>query len=243
MKKIILLSTCFISLSLFAQPDSLKPVQNQVGFGLNVSGLIKNIGLSTFKDANKNDALWAKYYLSNKNVLRFGLGIFSISNEYKTSDSVGTALVETDSTYKRNDIGFTLGYERHFSNLKRLDPYLGAELALGFVGRTKIHSEIKTTDAIGISTNQDIIQEDGGTNLGVHLLVGFNYFIAKQLAVGAEYKFGYDLQSLGGDYSESIIDTPASGSSTSTFVQKTAKQKNSGLSTSSNAAITLSYYF
>jgi hypothetical protein len=244
MKKFALL-TVLIVVSIFinAQNDTLKGQDGDWGFGFNITGLINNISVANPQDVNNNNAIFAKHYLTDQNALRLTLGIKTINNKWTTEDSVGQALVNVDSTEKRMDISFALGYERHLGNFKRLDPYLGAEIAVGIIGKYKVNANTTITDATGVSTIQRVIQQDGGTSFGINLITGFNYFIVKKLALGAEYGLGYTTSVMGGDVSESVVNTPASGAATSEFTKGVNQLNSSGVNVNSTFGIILSYYF
>jgi hypothetical protein len=242
-KAILIILTGLFSYVVMAQQDTLKPHAKNVGITFNVTGLINNISLGSLTDKNNNNALLGRYYLKNDLALRTGLGVYSVNNKWSTSDSVGTALVAMDSVQKRFDFTVTLGIEKHLGNTRRLDPYVGADLVVGAIGKTKINVDEKTSDNTGTATRQHIIQQDGGAVFGVSGLVGFNYFISRNFAIGAEYQLGYQVQRFGGDYSETTVNTPISGQSTSTFTKSINKTKYSGFSVNSTAGILLSIFF
>ena len=233
----------FISMLTFAQQDTLKPHAKNVGVTFNVTGLINNISLGSLTDKNNNNAILGRYYIKDNLALRAGFGVYSVNNKWSTSDSIGTALVTMDSIQKRFDFTVTLGIEKHFGNTRRLDPYAGADFVVGAIGKTKINVDEKTTDNTGTATRQHIIQQDGGAVFGINGVIGFNYFISKNFALGAEYQIGYQVQRFGGDYSETIVNTPISGQPTSTFDKSIDKTKYSGFSVNSTAGILLSIFF
>lgn len=243
MKKNIFLFLTFSTLLLNAQTDSLKAYQENWGVALNVSGLINNVGLSNFKDVNNNNSLLAKYFFKDNLALRFGTGINTVNNKFTAADSVGTILVEVDSTFKRNDVSFSVGIEKHLGNAKRLDPFIGAEFAFGFIGRSKADATTKQSDASGTSTLQRIVQQDGGSAVSLNFLAGFNYFFSDKFSLGAETALGYTYLASGGNYSVSIVDTPVSGTGNSSFNRGINKQTNSGLQVKPSAALILSFYF
>ncbi len=244
MKKLIAtLFAAFLTVISYAQQDTLKPQAHNVGITFNVSGLINNISLGSLTDKNNNNAILGRYYIKDNLALRAGLGIFSINNTWSKSDSVGTALITSDSTQKRFDFSVSLGIEKHLGNTRRLDPYVGGDFTVGAIGKTKINVDEKTVDNTGTATRQHIIQQDGGAVFGLSGIIGFNYFISKNFALGAEYRIGYQIQRFGGDYSETIVNTPISGQSTSTFTKSIDKTKYSGFSVNSSAGILLSIFF
>lgn len=233
----------FVTTVMQAQTDSVKAYEGNWGVALNISGMINNIGLTNFKDVNSNNSILFKHFLKDDLALRFGIGIKTVSDKFTSADSVGTILVEVDSTYKRNDIFFSAGIEKHLGKSKRLDPYLGAEFSFGFIGRAKADATTKQSDVSGTSTLQRIMQQDGGSAVSLNMLAGFNYFFSDKLSLGAETALGYSYLTTGGNYSISIVDTPVSGTGNSSFNRGIAKQTSTGLKVYSSAALILSFYF
>lgn len=229
--------------SLFSQEDTLKARSGDWGVTLSITGLFDNIGLSNSTDLVGNNMLQVKRFLEDDKVLRLGFGIKVENLKWETADSVGQAFVENDSTFQRNSFSITPGFEKHFGSMKRLDPYVGIDLPLGIVGRTQIKSDTKTTEAIGESTLQRIIQVEGGIGFAVRGVVGFNYFLSERLSLGTEYSFGYSILSLGGNVSESIIDDPASGTGSSTFKKSTNKTTENQVNVNGIANLHLSFFF
>lgn len=249
MKKIFLacILFCGISLTINAQQDTLKSRDGDWGFVLNLTGLIDNINIGNLSDANNNNSILAKHHLTDDKVLRLGLGLRSVNNNWFNQDSInvtaGRALQVIDSTEKRFDFSISLGFEKHLGNTRRLDPYVGGELSIGRIGATKINTNTDITDATGTRTIQRIIQRDGGANFSLNAIAGFNYFFAERISIGAEFSLGYLYSSVGGDESESLVDTPVSGSQVSTFIDRKAKTSTKGFDVNSTAGLMLSFFF
>ncbi|MDF1672622.1 MAG: hypothetical protein P1U41_03910 [Vicingaceae bacterium] len=249
MKKICLSFTLILStiLTVNAQQDTLKSRDGDWGFVLNLTGLINNISIGNLTDGNTNNAILAKHHLTNDKVLRLGFGLKSVSNNTFTADSVnitaGRALQEVDSTEKRFDFSISAGIEKHLGTTRRLDPYVGGELAIGRIGATKIDANTDISDVTGTRTISRIIQRDGGFNFSLNAIAGFNYFFAERISLGAEFSLGYLYSAVGGDESESVVDTPVSGSQISTFIDRKAKSSSKGFAVNSTAGLMLSFYF
>lgn len=249
MKKIIVSFTLIISSTFIvnAQQDTLKSRDGDWGFVLNLTGLVGNISIGNVTDGNTNSAILAKHHLTNDKVLRLGFGIKSISNNTFSADSVnitaGRALQEVDSTEKRFDFSIAAGIEKHLGTTRRLDPYVGGEFAIGRIGATKIDANTDISDATGTRTIARTIQRDGGFNYSLNAIAGFNYFFAERISIGAEFSLGYTYSALGGDESESVVDSPVSGSQVSTFVDRKAKTSSKGFAVNSTADLMISFFF
>lgn len=249
MKKVIFTATIIlISLTSFSQKDTVKSRDTDWGFALNVSGLINNVTLNTLSDVNNNNFILAKHHLKDDQVLRIGVGLKTINNNSFKSDSItissgNRALRDIDSTEKRFDFSISLGFEKHLGATRRLDPYVGGELIVASIGKTKINADTKITDVTGGQTIQRIIQQDGGTTFGLNAVVGFNYFFAERISLGAEFGMGYLYSSTGGDVSESMVDTPVSGAQVASFIKSKSQSSTSGLNVNSTGGIMLSFFF
>ena len=270
MKKILLsLSLITLSSVLFAQEKQALEEQIQVqeeqieevqveqklkgqdgdwGLSINISGIINDIRLENDKDGNGNYMVFGRKYIEDDVAIRFGININSERNKWNNEDSLtigsgNRALRAVDSSKTRFDFSVLVGYEKHLPGTKRLDPYFAAELMLGRLGNTKIDATTSISDVTGTDKTQFTRQEDGGMTFGLGFVAGFNYFIAPKLSLGAEFGFGYVYTKAGGEYSESNVNTPVSGSQTSTFELGKQEQSNSNIGVTSTTGIVLSYFF
>lgn len=228
--------------------DTLKSRKGDWGVILNLTGAIDNISLGTRKDANNNNNILVKHHLEDDKVLRLGLGLTSVRNNNFASDSISLlsgnrAWREVDSVETRFDFSLSVGYEKHFKGTKRLDPYIGAELIVGRIGSTKIDASTDITDKLGTQKIQRVIQRDGGYTFGINIVSGFNYFIAERFSLGAEVNLGYMINRIGGDQSETLLDTPVSGSQVTFFSNSKKGLSQRGFDVNSTAGLLLSYYF
>ena len=223
----------------------LKPSEGDWGFTFNLSGIITDLKLNGNKDMIGNEILFFKHYLKDDLAIRLGLGINTTSVKTVRKDSVRQipAFVEFDSTYSRNDWALSFGIEKHLDHLRRLDPYFGGELSLQFIGKEKSSWNTEQTESSGTTTIEGERKMDGGTGVGLFGIAGFNYFITERISLGGEYRFGYSYLKVGGNFSESEITTPPSGSVISYFNKGAAEERTSGLSVRSSANIVFSIFF
>ena len=222
----------------------LKPVEGDFGLTFNLSGIITDLQLNGNKDMIGNEILFFKYYLKDDLALRLGLGYNSNRQKVFRKDSLaGIAEVEFDSVYSHGAVAVSFGIEKHIDHLKRLDPYFGAELGLQFISKEKTSWNEIRTESAGITTIEGERVIDGGFGMGIFGLVGFNYFITKSISLGAEYRFGYNYLKTGGNYKESEITTPPTGSVTSDFSKGRAEFRESGFIVNSTANIVFSIFF
>jgi hypothetical protein len=246
MKKVafILLALIVSTSTLRAQEEeTFKPVEGDWGILLNINGLIDNINLSNTTSPINTTVITGKYYLSDTKVLRVDFGPSIRSFKESKEDSIGNSLRGIDSTYKKSSFYLAVGMEKHFTGTKRLDPYIAGQIGLGFIGKTKREQEIREVSSIGTDLTTITYEKDGGFAIGLTATAGFNYFVAKNFALGAEYSFGYNFQKEGGNFSLVEQVNPISGSPSSD-VQKGKSQVNTNsFVAEGNARILLSYYF
>lgn len=219
------------------------PQNGDAGIVFNVAGLISNISISPTQDPMGNELILGKYYLKDNQAIRLGLGLKSFNNESNFTDSVGSARQSIDSTYKQFNLYLSPGYEYHFKNFKRLDPYVGIGVNLGLIGKTKIQIDELSTDTTGQDKRQTTFNRDGGFMFGINGLVGFNYYVAPRISFGLEYNIGYFWQRQGGDYERVTVDTPVSGQTISTREIGSERIVTGGFDHSNNLSINVSYFF
>jgi len=249
MKRIILVLTfAAISIGAFAQQDTLRPQKGDAGFGLSITGIINNISISNANDPNGNYMAFGKYYISNDKALRVGLALDYLNNTSSFADSLNIAsgnraLSEVDSTRSRFDFTIALGIEKHLGYNKRLDPYIGAEMIVTRMGGTDITIDSNITDVTGTEKNRTTIHNDGGFGFGVGGMVGFNFFLAKNLSLGAEFGYTFMYVSSGGEYSRSDVKTPVNGDQVSSFVNGKAESNSIKIGVAPTSGINLSFFF
>lgn len=238
-----------MGISSYAQESNdLKSRDTDWGFVLNLTGLVENISLTTGTDVNNNNSILVKHHLTDDRVLRLGVGLKSINNTNSREDSItlssgNRALQTIDSTETRSDFAFSVGLEKHFSGTRRLDPYIAGEMVIGRIGSTKLDVDIDETDVTGTGKVRRTVQQDGGVNFGLNVIAGFNYFIAERVSLGAEVNLGYVYNSSGGDQSESVVNTPVSGTETASFTSSKNQTSSRGFIVNSTAGITFSFFF
>ena len=247
-KAFFILSLAVLSNGLIAQEDTLKGQKGDWGFSIGISGIINNISVDNPKDAFGNYIIFARKYIKDDVAIRVGFNTALKKEKWNFEDSISigsgsTALRQIDSSYSRFDFSIQLGYEKHLGKTRRLDPYFAGEIYIGRMGNTKIQKNTNIKDVTGTDKTQYILQYDGGFYFGLGVTAGFNYFIAPKLSLGTEFGYYYAFAKAGGDYNESTVNTPVSGSQSSTFSRGVAEAAVNTLNVGSSATIMLSYFF
>ena len=242
-----LLTLSIISIS--AQSDTLKPTKGDLGFSLNITGIINNIGIENNKDSLGQYNLFGRYYLENDIALRIGFGINYLNQKTFNEDSVTIASTGSrafqvkDSSVSRFDFKVSVGIEKHLGSSKRLDPYVGGELSIISIGATKTNADTDIKDVTGTAKEKTIIRQDGGIGIGLLGVAGFNFFLYKNLSIGAEFGYGLVYTKDGGDYSVSNVVTPVSGEQTSSFSNGKAGTSQTNIGATPTGGIMLSFFF
>jgi hypothetical protein len=250
MKKIIIAFSILLTSNFVveAQQDTLKPVKGDWGFSLNITGLIQNVVVENNKDGNGNYLLFARHYLKNDQALRMGLALNYLRQSSNTEDSItngagNRALQAIDSSASRFDFTIAIGLEKHLGTTRRLDPYVGGDLIIGRIGGTTTNINTDVTDVTGTAKTQQINQQDGGFTFGLRGVAGFNFFLSKNLSLGAEFGYAFIYDKRGGAYSESIVESPVSGSQVTSFTNGVAENSQTNLGATATGGIMLSFFF
>ena len=251
MRKVVITFAILIAstIAVNAQSDTLKPVKGDWGFSLNISGIINNIVVENNKDSLGQYNIFARHYLKNDLALRIGFGVAYQKQNYFNEDSItvvstgSRALQVKDSSISRFDFKVSIGIEKHLGNTRRLDPYVGGDLGIHRIGATKTDAKLDVTDVTGTYKEQIILQQDGGFAFGLAGIAGFNYFISRNLSLGAEFGYAFMYTRAGGDYSGSKVVTPVSGSQVTDFVSGKAGASQTTLGATPTGGIMLSFFF
>lgn len=224
------------------QDENLKFDHGDWGVGFNITGLIENINLNAV-NADALPAIQVRKFIDDRWALRFELGISTQSYSRTLVDSVDNFRRTYDSTFSQTRFYFAPSVEYHFEGAKRLDPYVGAGLAFTLTGRDSRNASTDLQDTIGtanVTRNYDL---PGAFQFGADFMLGFNYFIAPKLALGAEYRLGFTHLTGGGDFDIVTINSPVTGASSTSRRTGSDRTVNNNLLTRNTVSISLSYFF
>lgn len=197
MKKVIFAA---IALAATAMPamaeEDFAPAAGDLSLELQFNPFSNNF--ETFK----MERLQGTYMLSDKDGIRFGLGLDLHNN--KVTPSELNEDVNTKNNY--GNFSINLGYERHFYNYKRIDLYAGAEVVYTHRwAKQTLNSErgtgiydaagnevmgIQTVEKYNYATSKDGDTFRGGNDFRFNLFTGINFSVYKGLYVGAELGLG-----------------------------------------------------
>jgi hypothetical protein len=161
-------------------------------FGLSGGLLNTNVNLN-----NNAGLLRFRYFVNDDLAVRIG---FAVNNKSTTDNYYGGANNSQVGTRERKNSGitFNLGVEKHLKGTERLSTYIGADLVVALNAASE-----KWDNSNGTNYAQGLSREikgfntvgTGGTNastgLGLRLVAGGEYYIVKNVYLGAELGFGF----------------------------------------------------
>ncbi len=218
------------------------PIKGDVGITLNISQIFSDFSINAPND-DVYEHFFIRKYTKNDLAWRFGIGFFTNNTSFIGLDSVSTAAVRTDSTLKNNKLYLSLGLEKHINTGSRLDPYFLASVSYGAIGKSSSNTVVELSDTTGTSSTNRIIETPGGSHFRISTGVGFNYFIAQKIALGAEYSLGYNYITTGGDFSKVVVQKSVSGTENIQRTTGTNQTQTSSFSFLGSGRLSLSYFF
>ena len=218
-KAFLAVSLCLISGIAFAQ---VTPEFESGSKGL----LFSFAGLDNLNANSFNGGIGGKYYLSSTTTVRAGLQFISAKREIPANPPSGFA--GQDGEISASTFGLSGALEFH-RGTGRVSPFLGFGLGLSTTS-----TENKEMN-IGPPSGQRVTKNDpqgesingtqflAGTRLDVFGLLGAEFFIAKELSLAAEYRFGFSkLSGKDAESTEGTASTKIKTGSTSAFGIATA---------------------
>jgi len=202
MKKIILvaLSACMFIATADAQ-------NKQAGGEKNLQVLFSPLGGSPVS-LNGGGISFRKFNATGTSAWRLNVFIGLNSKTEVTGQPIDTGTFATgggrpelDKKTSGMTIGIRPGYEKHFTGTPNLSPYIGAELLFSMTTAKVETDQLGTngTNTVAPTSYVVLTEEKKGdgasTTFGVNLIAGFDYYIVKNLALGAEFGFGFSTTS------------------------------------------------
>jgi hypothetical protein len=234
------------------QLNAQKPVQGNYGATAGLSAIAGFLNT----DASTTGSLLFKYYLQDGLALRAAVNYRSLAGAGTTFvDStqvpvgiglpMGDGFSTTTTTVKGSNFDLELGIQKDIAKLEKLEPYVGVAAVFGLSGRRL--TDINRTWLIdgGGRTAGDFDHTETlfntRTNVGGKVFLGANYFLLKNLCVGAEFGYGYFFTKENGG---EISTHTKMGSVESTVLQNTGGyyKTTKGLRTT-GAILTVSFIF
>jgi hypothetical protein len=201
MKKLLLALMLLSSAGAIAQNTKTKTVSAYkphtgtvtAEFGLSGGLLNTNVNLN-----NNAGLLRFRYFLNDGLAVRLGLGVNSKSTTDNYYAGANNSIVGSKER-KNSGIIFNLGVEKHLPGTERLSTYVGADLIVSLSAASEnwanlngntntavvgYFREIKGFNTLNAGTN-------AATGFGLRLVAGGEYYIVKNVYLGAELGFGF----------------------------------------------------
>ena len=159
-----------------------KPVAGDMSMTLGLSGL-STLNVST--NFGNLSTLMYRYYLTDELAVRVRANLTLTNFKTDFSDTLGGG--EHDVT-KGHTFGLNLGIQKNLGiSMKRLEPYVAAELTVGF-GKQNITDQL--TNFNDTLSHEVLIEPGNSTTFGIIAIGGFNYYFTEHFAFGAEFGWG-----------------------------------------------------
>jgi hypothetical protein len=189
MKKILLAAAVIMaSFTLYAQDANTYVNHNMPAkgtqsftFGINPSPLNINSGVG------RTNTLLYRYYFKDRMAYRAGLNL-SFADNTSTNNNQSNKIT---TKYKYYTPALSFGIQRSFKTYNKLEPYVGVDLIGGY-NYTYNSTKNEVSDP-NLSNNGDFVQTvttTNGFNISLAPLVGLNYYLLKNFAIGAEFATG-----------------------------------------------------
>lgn len=194
MKKIILSAALLAGAAVCAQAqETFTPEAGDFSVEIQFNPFSDNF--KTFKI----DQLEGRYFFSNQDALRFGIG-FGVHTDKQTPNPDSQSNIWSKDRTGSFSIG--LGYERHFFNYKRVDIYAGA--GIGFAMQSTCSTE-SFDGGNSIYYERKIYNADSWNKFDVNLFTGIDFYVYKGLYLGAELGIEVGFKNFPGQYTEGAI--------------------------------------
>lgn len=195
---------CFQFIPITAQ-DTLKSFNNRWTTELNINPFDGSLSFN-----NAAGQLKFRYLQPDNKAWRFAITLGYKQNNSVVENVYGYDPYENTNRQKSFLAEFNFGKEKHFNGSRRLSPYIGWELALGFKSSSqKTKEDNETIEIEGAWLNYEQVQYDnsqyytvprfderGYKSIGVNLVMGFDFYMSKDFYFGYELLFGLNYKAL-----------------------------------------------
>lgn len=233
MKKVLFTAAAVMTFGLMSAQEetstsAYKPVKGTITTEVGLVGGLNNANFNL-----NTGVLKFRYFLKDDMALRAGLGINS--SKVETVDNSDPTNVAT--TIDRNsNTQLNFGIEKHFAGAERLSTYAGADLLIGFRGAKTEYTEngfSGEADGANIDINTGNLSNRAGTDFGLRVFTGADYYITKKVYLGVEAGLGLMTGK------EKDVEISSTGNPT----MNVAGGKSSGFYTQVNGGVRIGFQF
>ncbi|WP_207422175.1 autotransporter outer membrane beta-barrel domain-containing protein [Desertivirga brevis] len=183
--------------------DQLKANRGAISTELNFNPFKGDLKLN-----NSLNQIKFRFFTKPDFAIRVGFNASSVDSTFSSKNYYGT---NTNANYesKRESftIGANIGFEKHFKGTRRLSPFIGVDISVTDrsanqkITSGQVVTEYKNSWASPIpytyyngSSTQVLYSinpsDYGYTRVGLHLITGFDFYMAKNFFLGYEFNFG-----------------------------------------------------
>ena len=194
MKKTIISIFCLLSFSvLTAQNDVGVFKQSSGDKSLELQFDPRAIFNSNFGNQVFSNGIGVRFRLFPSESLAYRLNVninYLNTSEITQDADDNTGASELKEKFTSTGIVLRPGIEKHFAGTKRLSPYIGAELILGFQSSNfKEETQNLPGDPVYLMETKNSFGNDG-ISLGAAAVAGADFYIARKLYLGLELSYG-----------------------------------------------------
>ena len=197
-----LIIACFILLTGISMKgqDTLRTQSNKWGTELNFNPFNGSLSLN-----NSNAQFIIRKFFQNNVALRLACTVNYIQNNYKSNDPYGTSPINYTERNKAFTIAINIGTEKHFIGTRRISPYIGWEIGVGYKKSKQEVTNNSNTTTIDGAWESDTSFYYGGSyyptvsylergfwTVGANFVTGFDLYLTKGFYLGYEILFGID---------------------------------------------------
>jgi hypothetical protein len=155
-------------------------------------------GLANLGAGAINGGIGGKYFFTEAIAGRAGLQFLTASEGELPANPIAGSSVKEGSR-SATQFGLNLGAEYHFIK-SRVSPFFGGELSFSTMGTSHDYPLVGTGSQVTVNNSVGGETIDGqsykaGLGFGIAALGGVEFFITKEISLGAEYQLGYKLKS------------------------------------------------
>jgi len=193
---------CFLlvaSNSIKAQ-DTLKPLLKGWSTELNFNPFDGSLSLN-----NANGQIKIRKFLPNDIALRLAFTLSYKNDQSKMEDPYGTYPIDSKDKRQSFMVAVNFGTEKHFSGTRRISPYIGWEIGLGYKkSKEELENNSNSKTIKGAWQTYELAYsgqnyyfttnyiERGFWSAGANVLTGFDFYMAKDFYFGYEIGFGLE---------------------------------------------------
>ena len=201
-KSALTLICFFLVLSSIKSQDTLKVTAGRWSTELNLNPFDGSLTLN-----NTNTQIKARKFITDRTAFRIAITTNYLQNNNNRKSEYGSYPI--DESIRRNSFQtvINLGIEKHLKGTRRISPYWGWEVGLGFKGSKEVNRNGSTQKTIkgawevvsqtyytnnGYYYTYTTMTERGYWSIGGNLIAGFDFYMAKDFYFGFEILFGLD---------------------------------------------------